>query len=218
MEISLRFGETRGELSARADVELAVDPREVRLDRLHAQVELRRYFLVRTAGRDELGDPPFRVSERVRRGRSAADPGKLCTRPGRPSGAPSCSKSSCALSSEARARRLCLARRRSAPSTSKVRPSSSGSASRACSWSARSTATRAAVGSPRALARTARQRPAVASAQARPSVSPAVRAASGVARPGRAGRSLSELRSRRPRDGKSRGRRSLRPCCARSPR
>src|SRR6266404_253476 len=81
VEISLLFGETGRELSARAHIKLAVNPREIRLNRLHAQVELCSNFFVRTTGGHELGNATLRMSQRARRGRSAADPRKFCTRP-----------------------------------------------------------------------------------------------------------------------------------------
>src|SRR5262245_59621344 len=65
--MSLRVGREHraDELGARPDAELAVDPGEVRLDRLDRYEQLVRDLAVRLAQRDGVGDTPLRGRERT---------------------------------------------------------------------------------------------------------------------------------------------------------
>ena len=67
-----------------ADAELAVDVREVRLDRAHAHEELGGDLLVGAALGRELGDPPLGLGQLVGGRRAAADPPELRPRLLRP--------------------------------------------------------------------------------------------------------------------------------------
>src|SRR5690348_8389234 len=76
--------EPGGELAPRAEAELAVDPGQVRLDRLRARERRGGDLPVRTAGRRELGDPPLARGQGPRRARPQADARELLPRTRRP--------------------------------------------------------------------------------------------------------------------------------------
>src|SRR5881392_2035845 len=76
----LRAVQRGGELSARADPELAIDARQVRLHRSYRHVKLRRDLLVRATGGDERGDARLRLGQAARPRRAAAADSRLLVR------------------------------------------------------------------------------------------------------------------------------------------
>src|SRR6516162_8642029 len=68
------------ELAAGGDAKLAVDPREVGLDRSHGDVELGGDLLVGPSIRDQIGDSPFRLGQSPRLRCRTADSLELLTR------------------------------------------------------------------------------------------------------------------------------------------
>ena len=156
--------ERAGELGARADAELRVDPREVRLDGADADEETRGDLLVRESLGDERSDAALGLVS-ARRPRPAGGPAAARgrRRPSPPSGPRRARRTPSGPPSAPTAPPDQLrARRSTRPWTCIVLARSNGSGSSSCAASASSSAARAASWSPWAEATSASQRPAIA--------------------------------------------------------